>query len=193
MQTMIPLKPGGFYHIYNRGINRGNIFFEERNYPYFLGLFAKYIIPVADAHAFCLLRNHFHFLVGIKPQSALGAASVTKAFNNLYTAYVKAINKTYNRTGALFQHHFGRIPITSDQYFMALVRYIHRNPQKHGLVKNFRDWPFSSYHTLLSQETTLLARESVLGWFGGAGRFQRYHQCGGWNKKILECTGNDSD
>ena len=58
------------------------------------------------------------------------------------------MNKTNERTGALFQNHFGRIPITSDRYFAMLIRYIHLNPRKHGFVDDFREWPYSSYHTL---------------------------------------------
>src|SRR5436190_23829542 len=63
-----PLIPGMYYHIYNRGNNHENLFLEQRNYPYFLSLYAKHIEPVADSHAYCLLRNHFHFLVRIKTE-----------------------------------------------------------------------------------------------------------------------------
>ncbi len=66
-------------------------------------------------------------------------AIVSKAFNNLLVAYAKAINKAYVRTGALFQHRFGRISVTTDRYFDALVRYIQQNPQKHGFVNDFRE------------------------------------------------------
>jgi len=62
----IPLQYGLYYHIYNRGNNRENIFLEERNYRYFLQLYLKYIEPIAWTFAYCLLRNHFHFLVRIK-------------------------------------------------------------------------------------------------------------------------------
>ena len=57
---------GHYYHIYNRGNNREDIFIQERNYRYFLRLYAKHIEPMADTYAYCLLRNHFHFLVRIK-------------------------------------------------------------------------------------------------------------------------------
>jgi REP element-mobilizing transposase RayT len=66
MSNPIPLQHGKYYHIYNRGNNRENIFFEERNYRYFLQLYAKYIQPIADTYAYCLLYNHFHVLVRIK-------------------------------------------------------------------------------------------------------------------------------
>lgn len=50
-----------FYHIYNRGNNRENIFFEERNYRYFMELYAHHVAPVVETYAYCLLHNHFHF------------------------------------------------------------------------------------------------------------------------------------
>jgi hypothetical protein len=66
MSKPIPLEHGKFYHIYNRGINRQSIFFEDRNYRYFLRLYMKHVLPVADTFAYSLLGNHFHFSVRIK-------------------------------------------------------------------------------------------------------------------------------
>ncbi len=66
MTNPIPLEPGKFYHVYNRGNNRENIFNEEQNYAYFLKLYAFHIGPIADTFAYCLMRNHFHLSVRIK-------------------------------------------------------------------------------------------------------------------------------
>ncbi len=66
MSNPSPLEPGNFYHIYNRGNNRENLFIQERNYGYFMKLWGKYISPVADTYAYCLLRNHFHAAVRVK-------------------------------------------------------------------------------------------------------------------------------
>jgi putative transposase len=60
-----------YYHIYNRGNNRENIFVEERNYEYFLKLYEKHITPVADTFAYCLLKNHFHICVRIKSEDEI--------------------------------------------------------------------------------------------------------------------------
>ena len=70
MSNPIPLHYGQYYHIYNRGNNRETLFVEDRNYRHFLRLYAKHITPVADTYAYCLLGNHFHFLVCIKPSEA---------------------------------------------------------------------------------------------------------------------------
>ncbi|MCP4541985.1 MAG: hypothetical protein GY832_33060 [Chloroflexi bacterium] len=181
MSKPIPLHPGEFYHIYNRGNNREDIFIENRNYRHFMKLYAKYIEPVADTFAHCLLRNHFHFLVRIKRpqgfQKTLGVSSgVSQQFGNLFNAYAKAINKAYGRTGSLFQNPFQRVHVDSDAYFTGLVTYIHHNPQKHGLANDFRAWPHSSYRTLLSAQATRLKREDTLAWFGGVDSFVALHE-----------------
>ena len=183
MSKPIPLEYGKYYHIYNRGNNRENIFIEERNYRYFLRLYAKHITPIADTYAYCLLRNHFHLLVRIKDAPDLTGFSkpvrsgnLSQPFSNFFNAYAKAFNKAYNRTGALFQRPFGRIEVDSDAYFTWLVVYIHQNPQKHGFVDDFRTWPYSSYRTLLSTGPTHLQRDGVSTWFDGVDNFVALHQ-----------------
>ena len=64
-----PLEPGKYYHIYNRGINGTNLFFEERNYLYFLQKYSFYMDEVLETFAYCLLGNHFHLLVRVKEMS----------------------------------------------------------------------------------------------------------------------------
>jgi putative transposase len=102
--------------------------------------------------------------------------SPSQQFSNCFNAYAKAINKAYGRTGSLFERPFGRIAVTSDAYFAQLVVYIHRNPEKHGLVDDFCDWPYSSYHALVSSKPTHLQRDDVLDWFGGLPGPARLHE-----------------
>ena len=170
------LLAGEYYHIYNRGNNRTDLFIEERNYPYFLELYTKHVDPVADTYAYCLLRNHFHFLIRFNHSEELTTRRQTRdcqplnpsqLLSNLFNAYAKAINRSYHRTGSLFQRPFGRARVESQQQLMWVVVYIHRNPEKHGFVDDFQTWTYSSYHALLSAQATRLRRDDVLGWFGG--------------------------
>jgi putative transposase len=177
-----PLAPGTYYHVFNRGTNREDVFREPRNYDYFLKLFAQYIEPVAETYAYCLLRNHFHCLVRIRDEEASNDARQTVAahpasgqFGRLFNAYAKAINKACARSGSLFEHPFRRIAVASDAHFSQLLVYIHRNPQKHGLVQDFRLWPHSSYPALVSTRPTRVQRETVLSWFGGPLGFVQTH------------------
>jgi REP element-mobilizing transposase RayT len=144
MPSTAPLLAGQHYHIYTRGNNRENLFREPRNYAYFLQLYGKHIAPVAETFAYCLLPNHLHLLVGIRAQLD-GERSPSKAFSNLFNAYARAFNRAYGRSGVLFQRPFQRVPVIDDVYFTNLVAYIHQNPQRHGLIDDFRTWPYSSY------------------------------------------------
>ncbi|MBI4790490.1 MAG: transposase [Chloroflexi bacterium] len=180
MQKLPALQFGKYYHIYNRGINRENIFFEARNYVYFLALYVKYIETIADTFAYCLMRNHFHLLVRIIETFEVSQTSKvcdpTQQFSNLFNAYAKAINKAYGRTGSLFEGRFGRIEVTSAEYFKNLIVYIHRNPQKHGFVEDFREYPYSSYATILADKPTRLKRDAVVKWFRSQDAVRACHQ-----------------
>lgn len=137
------LKPDTYYHIYNRGINGEPIFKEERNYAYFLSLYAKHIESVADTYAYCLLSNHFHLLVKTKNADEIllnrkqeadnsepvvlnksASFNISNQFAKLFNSYTQALNKSENRTGSLFESPFRRIEVTSDAYFSQLVCYI---------------------------------------------------------------------
>ena len=167
------LEHGKYFHIYNRGNNRENLFYEERNYEYFLKQYIKHIVPIAQTFAYCLLKNHFHIMVRIKDEDTIRLDKssrlvkskpglVTNQFKNFFISYAKAINKAYGRTGALFQRPFGRREVTSDEYFARLVHYIHFNPQKHRFVKNFRMYPYSSYPIIVSGQPGIVERNKVL-------------------------------
>lgn len=173
MPHVTPLQPGRYYHIYNRGNNREDLFVRPDNYRYFLKLYALHTGPVVHTFAYCLMRNHFHLVVRVKEDAGL---RISKAFSNLFNAYARAFNFAQRRIGALFQRPFHRIEVDSDAYFSRLITYIHQNPQKHGFVKDFRDWPYSSFHALVSSRPTRLQRDSVLDWFGGARRFVEAHE-----------------
>ena len=65
MSKTIPLEPDHFYHIYNHSNGKENIFISENNYKHFLEKFKEYISPISETHAYCLMPNHFHFLIKI--------------------------------------------------------------------------------------------------------------------------------
>jgi putative transposase len=105
----------------------------------------------------------------------LGFDYVSRQFSNFFNAYAKTINKAYGRTGSLFQHPFGRVPVTSDRQFWNVIAYIHQNPQKHGFVKDFRDWKYSSYGIILTEKHTSVKRDEVMKWFGKKEEYLSLH------------------
>lgn len=212
-----PLQYGVTYHVYNRGVNRESVFHGADNYRYFLDLYTMHVGWLVDTYAYCLLGNHFHFLLRVKDEAVVdelrqhltGAAEnagslrphlpgvrrvgmvrpinyyqpPSQHFANLFNAYVRSFNTCYGRTGALFQRPFGRIPVTTDEYFAYLVVYIHQNPRKHGFVEDYRNWPYSSYHALCSDRPTRLNRVQVLAWLGGRSGFEFAHHEALWGRE----------
>ena len=175
----IPLEHGFYYHIFNRGNNRENIFAQERNYSYFMELWWKHTFQIADTLAFCLLRNHFHAAIFVKHIEDLSNIKLKKPsqfFSNFFIAYARGVNNATGRTGALFERPFERILITDEHYLMRLIIYIHQNPQKHQFVTDFRDWSYSSYHELLGTKDTRLNRGKVMELFGGRNGVIRFHK-----------------
>ncbi|WP_316634698.1 hypothetical protein [uncultured Flavobacterium sp.] len=174
MQTTEPLEFGKYYHIYNRGINSENIFKENRNHEYFLILYNKHIDPIAETFAWCLLKNHFHLLVRIKTFEEITLSKTDEpkkiipphqSFGNLFNAYTKAINKGYNRHGALFERPFKRKLINNESYLRSVIKYIHYNPVNHGFCEHPIEYPWSSYLTCVSEKPTKLKREKVISIF----------------------------
>ena len=180
MTKTIPLESGKCYHIYNRGNNKEEIFKDHNDYKYFLRLLTKHVNAITDIYCYSLLSNHFHLMIKVKEIDFHFNINgkqfdVSQAFSNLFNAYAKAFNKKYNRTGKLFADRFKRKLITSDAYFSELIYYIHANAQRHRLIKDFRDYPYSSYQEIASLQPTILNRDEVLKWFGGKDSFEKQH------------------
>jgi len=97
-------------------------------------------------------------------------------FSNLFNAYSRGVNIAVQRTGALFERPFKRIPVESESYLLRLIVYIHQNPQKHNFVNDFRDWNYSSYPELTGDIPTHLHRDKVIQLFGSRTDFIRIHQ-----------------
>ena len=184
----IPLIGGNYYHIYNRGNNSDNIFYENENYYHFLRLYEKYINPIADTFAWCLLKNHFHILIYLKTDAEIDTSllqystvkkpkivSPSKQFSHFFNAYTQAINKRHNRTGSLFEKNFERKLVNSENYFQKLIYYIHNNPVHHGFVDKMVDYPWSSYGSILSIKPTKLQRKQVIEIFDTIENFKYYN------------------
>lgn len=142
-----------YYHLYNRGVAKQDIFREASDYYYFLSLFKRHLgderaVDTAgrtftnykdevELIAFCLMPNHFHLLCYLKDPSG-----IVRLMRSVMTAYTMYFNKKYSRTGGLYEGAFLASRITNDVYLWHVTRYIHLNPM--DLVENYRDYPYSS-------------------------------------------------
>jgi len=186
------MQPGNFYHIYNRGNNKQDIFFEERNYQYFLKLFDKYLSHFVVVYAYCLIPNHFHFLVRIKEIDQTSEVFKTsevyvdrdskkftpleKAFKDFFISYAKGINKAYGRTGSLFQSKFKKKEIIDNSYFTSVIQYIHANPIQAKVCCNYMDYKYSSYNAIVGTGNTHVKLNEVLDRFGTREIFIKVHE-----------------
>jgi REP element-mobilizing transposase RayT len=149
---MMSFTAGHFYHIYNRGSGRQPIFFEDENYYYLLRLFKKYSqIMRITVIAYCLMPNHYHFLVRQDGEFPAGLL-----FQRVFNTYTKAVNKKYSRTGTLFQGRYRCILLVKTSHLFQLCRYIHANPVKAGLVASPELWPFSNFREWIGTRTGTL-------------------------------------
>lgn len=185
------MQEGYFYHIYNRGINRELLFLEEMNYSYFLNQFWKYLKNFVDVFSYCLMPNHFHFLVRtinlessevLETSEVLTSVSypkitpIDKAFKDFFISYSKAINKKYDRTGSLFQAKYKKKLIDEESYLARLIAYIHLNPVRAGLCKKPDEWRYSSYSLILNSSSSILKANKIIEIFGGKREFVKFHE-----------------
>lgn len=189
-----PLQPDSFYHLYNHANGTENLCKTKENYRFFLQQYGLFTQEVLDSYAYCLMPNHFHFLVKVKSEESLASFWMKKFPNktlqghkpleelvarqlaHFFNSYTQSFNKMFDRKGSLFMPRFKRKRIESDLYLTRVVHYIHANPVHHGFVKEIHDWPYSSYHAFLSSKPTKLQREYVLHWFGGVSGSEEFHK-----------------
>lgn len=117
---------GSYYHVYNRGNRKQNIFLSYRDYERFLKKVKEYKDEFKiSILGYCLMPNHFHFLLRQGTD-----ASLTSFMLRLGTSYAKYFNIKYREVGSLFQGRFKAKLVEKDEYLLQLSRYIHRNPRK---------------------------------------------------------------
>jgi len=169
-----PFEPGNFFHVYNHAIGSELLFREGENYLFFLQKFSRFLDPYVSLYSYCLLPNHFHLL--IKVSSKFSSREVSEQFRKFLISYSKAFNKYFARRGTLFERHLKRVHVTSDEYLIWLIFYLHRNPVHHRYSTDFRTYPWSSYQSLLSNKNTDLKRAEILDLFSGKNEFISFHE-----------------
>jgi len=189
------LEPGKTYHVYTHANGFENLFRCDRNYLYFLDKYKKYIHPITDTYAYCLMPNHFHLMIRIKSKEEVFdflkakhshlqafdspgdfSLAVSREFSHMFNGYTQGYNKMYNRKGGLFIHKFKRKEVDSLDYKKQLLFYIHNNPVKDGFVNRMADWEYSSYNSYISGEETLINTEYMLNTLGSLKAFEEFHQ-----------------
>ena len=130
------------WHIIQRGNNRSACFFTENDYRYYLNQLQRQSLEYGcQIHAHCLMTNHVHLL--LTPDARDSASLMMK---NLGQRYVQYINRTYCRTGTLWEGRFKSCLAQDEDYALKCYRYIELNPVRAGMVVHPQEYPWSSFH-----------------------------------------------
>jgi putative transposase len=157
---------GSFYHIYNRGNDKRKLFFEDRNYEFFLQKVDKYIGQNSNLLAWCLMPNHFHFLiqanlstVSIIKEKPIQINAMTEGIRLLLSSYTKAIQIQERITGSLFQQKTKAKCV--DDYLPTAFHYIHQNAFRAKLVGRLEDWRWSSLREYIGLTNSFFCKKEV--------------------------------
>ncbi len=153
----------GYYHIMLRGNERSNIFRNDEDKLRFMEILsAKKTGDKFHLHAFCLMDNHVHLLLSEMKED------IATVIKRITVSYVHYFNKKYKRVGHLFQDRFRSEAVDQESYLLALVRYIHQNPVKAGMVERAADYKWSSYNCYINTNhyfSHLLNTDTILSLF----------------------------
>ena len=139
--------PGGVYHVMLRGNGGQAIFSDDADRQRFCALVAEGVERFGHrVHAYCLMPNHVHLAL------QAGEAPVSRIIQNLAFRYTRACNRRAHRVGHLFQGRFRALLVERDAYLLALVRYVHLNPVRAGLVRDPSAWAWSGHRAYLGAE-----------------------------------------
>lgn len=198
-KLLASFSPGEIFHVICKSIDGKKLFLNDANRALFLRRYIDLTNGFVDTYAYTLINNHVHWLIRIKSEAEIktllfniirptstqrnflsGECSfhelIEQQFNRFFISYSLSFNNSQAIKGHLFNRPFKRIIIENDEHFSQLVIYIHVNAQKHGIVKDFRYFKWSSYHAIISEKESRVLRTEVLEWFGGKDRFIEIHK-----------------
>lgn len=154
--------PGAVYHVIHRGNAGQDIFFDESDRTRFFLLCQQSSERYGcRIHAYCLMTNHLHLVLQV------GTSPLANIMHNVTFRYTQFVNRKYQRSGHLFQGRYKALLIDADSYLLELIRYVHLNPVRAGLVGRPEDYPWSSHADYLNDiRPSWLTTDWALAQFG---------------------------
>lgn len=181
-----------YYHVFNRGLEKRSIFVDIGDYKIFKYYIFIYLatpdvilnaypqLPIKlqnknlhqelELITYCLMPNHFHFLLKQTSPNA-----ISKFMKQLINAYTRYFNNKYQRSGNLFQGRFKAIRISTDELLLHISRYIHLNPLVANIVKNLKEYPWSSYTSFIeTNKDDICKKEVILSHFSKSNTYENF-------------------
>lgn len=165
---------GVLYHVIVRGNQRQRIFTSDGDYQAYIERLARYRKKYDYVlHAYCLMPNHVHLLVESSEQP------LAKFMQGLQQSYSQYFNLRHRKTGHVFEGRYKAILCQKDQYLLQLIRYIHLNPVRAGMVRSPERYRYSGDHVYLQGKATeTIDPATVLSMLGGKQAYRRFVQDG---------------
>jgi putative transposase len=176
-----------YYHVYNRVTSGALLFVDYAERQFFMKQWQRLLGPYVDTYAYCLMSNHFHFIIKVKEADALYWEHLKKEktvaaraflegkidlnafledqFKRFFSSYANKYNYKYKRHGSLFQKRFKRVELTTLAQILNKICYVHHNPIHHNAAAFYDAWEYSSYKAYLSNKPTNIVRTKGLGLF----------------------------
>ncbi len=152
----------GIYHVMLRGIDKRSIFLDDEDREKFIeNIIKAKEVGDFEIYGYCLMDNHVHLL--IKEDEEIGTS-----IKRITVGYVGWHNNKYERTGHLFQNRFKSEPVETESYLITVLRYIHQNPVKAGIVKKLEDYRWSSYKQYLlayQEQSSFIDTQPIKAYF----------------------------
>ena len=194
LKASMPRKPriefdGAFYHVLVRGNQKQKIFLDKKDFRKYLQILGDYkSLYSFSLYGYVLMPNHVHLLV---ETGKIPLSKILQGINQRYTMY---FNWKYDTVGHLFQGRYKAILCNKEEYLLNLIKYIHNNPVRAGLVERADEYPWSSHELFLKPEKKGIADTHIaLGFFAGdsekaARAYREFMGEEGISKKDLEKT-----
>ncbi len=187
-----PFVNDGYYHLFNRGVEKRVIFSNERDYQRFLETLYYYQFSgpkpqfstrdrfktndfrnnpkIIEIICYCLMPNHFHLLI-----KQLKDRGIQEFMQKVINSYTKYYNTKHTRVGHLFQGAFKAVSVEHEEQLLHVSRYIHLNPYAGGLTNHLEEYPYSSYpHYIGLSQDKLCESEIVLNLFKRPGEYKEF-------------------
>ena len=162
---------GSFYHIYNRGAGKRNIFISNDNYVFVMKKIAAYSTSTSvKVTACCLMPNHYHLLL-----YQGGAKKAGSMVQYVFNSYAKAFNVMYKRSGTLFEAPFKAKLVDKEEYLTSLCCYIHLNPVSAQLAQRPEQWQYSNYLECVGKRNRFPHDQSfIIDHFGSPSGYEQF-------------------
>lgn len=160
-----------YYHVFNRGCDRRNIFANDGNYRFLLLRFSQFLVkyPI-KVIAYCFMPNHYHLLLCPEEDEVISGF-----IQRLFNSYAQAFNRQQRRKGTLFEGRAKSVLVDTNEYILQLCRYIHLNPVKARLVTHPGGWPYSNYLEWIEGRSGMLwDRSFSRTWFPNPGDYESF-------------------